>query len=385
MDTALIAAILLCSFLGSFLTLTALRKLALSIGLVDKPDHRKHHAGAVPLVGGLAVFTGVLVGGLALTYIAEFPWYNAALFYGSSGLLVLIGAIDDKLDLSVRARLGAQALAAVVMMFGSGAVIIELGALLDFGAFSFGSVSMGGFGYLFTLLAVVFAINAYNMVDGIDGLIGGMAVSAFLGLGFMFALGGHFLFWFCLLFVAVLLPYLMFNLELLGNHRRVFMGDAGSMFIGFSLIWLLARGTQGGSAAFSPVLALFFVAMPVMDMVGIMLRRVRKGQSPLRPDRDHLHHIFMRAGFDSRQTLALMTLGSFVITGIGVTMEVSGVPQGVMLLVFLGIFAFYNFSLSHIWRILVVFRKLGLVKPLAKTHEFEAPATGVKPNLDKAA
>jgi UDP-GlcNAc:undecaprenyl-phosphate GlcNAc-1-phosphate transferase len=96
------------------------------------------------------------------------------------------------------------------------------------------------------------------------------------------------------------------------------MGDAGSMFFGLSVIWLLTIGTQGESASFRPVTALWICAIPLMDMLAIVMRRYRKGKSPFKPDRGHLHGILQRAGLFSRQTLMLISISSVAMSLIGV-------------------------------------------------------------------
>ena len=129
------------------------------------------------------------------------------------------------------------------------------------------------------------------------------------------------------------------------------MGDAGSMLIGLSVIWLLIVGSQSDSASFRPVTALWVIAIPLMDMVAIMIRRVRKGQSPFMADREHLHHIFLRLGLNSRQSLVVITSLASMLATIGVVGEYLLVPDGVMLLLFLLMFAIYSLSLQYIWRI----------------------------------
>ena len=123
------------------------------------------------------------------------------------------------------------------------------------------------------------------------------------------------------------------------------------MLIGLTVIWLLIIGTQSESASFRPVTALWIIAVPLMDMVAIMIRRIRKGQSPFMADREHLHHIFLRLGLNSRQALvAIATLASMLAT-IGVIGEYLMVPDGVMLLLFLAAFVVYSMTLQYIWRI----------------------------------
>src|SRR5690606_8824505 len=135
------------------------------------------------------------------------------------------------------------------------------------------------------------------------------------------------------------------------------MGDAGSMFIGFAVVWLLVNGTQPGQMAFRPVTALWLIALPLMDMVAIMVRRARKGQSVMKPDREHLHHIFMRAGFSDREALIMITGIALLLAAIGLLGEFFQLPEWFMFTAFIGLFTVYDWGLSHAWRLLVVFRK----------------------------
>ena len=112
---------------------------------------------------------------------------------------------------------------------------------------------------------------------------------------------------FTVLIVVALIPYLIFNLGFCGTrYRKIFMGDAGSMFIGFTVVWLLVTNTQGQSASFRPVTALWIVAIPLMDMAALIVRRIKKGRSPFHADRDHLHHICQRMGYSKIQTLFII-------------------------------------------------------------------------------
>ena len=109
------------------------------------------------------------------------------------------------------------------------------------------------------------------------------------------------------------------------------MGDAGSMFIGLSVIWFLMHATQGEKVAFRPVTALWIIALPLMDMLAIIIRRARKGLSPFVADRDHLHHIFMRIGFSPRKSLLIIVLFSMFMSSIGILGELFLVHESIML------------------------------------------------------
>ncbi|MYM53625.1 undecaprenyl-phosphate alpha-N-acetylglucosaminyl 1-phosphate transferase, partial [Pseudomonas aeruginosa] len=128
---------------------------------------------------------------------------------------------------------------------------------------------------------------------------------------------------------------------------KVFMGDAGSTMIGFTIIWILLETTQGKTHPISPVTALWITAITMMHMVAIMYRRLRKGMSPFSPDRQHIHHLIMRAGFTSRQAFVLITLAAALLALVGVVAEYTRiVPEWVMLILFLVAFFLYGYCIK---------------------------------------
>jgi UDP-GlcNAc:undecaprenyl-phosphate GlcNAc-1-phosphate transferase len=144
-----------------------------------------------------------------------------------------------------------------------------------------------------------------------------------------------------LILATATIPYLIFNLGLASKARKIFMGDAGSMFIGLSVIWLLTMGTQNESASFRPVTALWICAVPLMDMLAIVVRRYKNGKSPFKPDRDHLHHILQRVGYSSRQTLVVISTFAVAMSIIGLVGEYFAIQDVIMLTGFIFIFACY--------------------------------------------
>ncbi len=347
----------LLSGLISLISLVLLRPFARRIRLVDLPDHRKTHKGAIPLTGGLSAFSGLLLAWLiAMPFMQDYGVFLSCAF-----LLVLLGAVDDALDVPAKFRLMAQIALGALLTFGTGVHLESFGDLLGFG-----SIELGWLGPLVTIAAVIGATNAFNMVDGIDGLAGSLSLVSLLSLAVLFGLfgaqGAE-----LVLAVAIavsLVPYLMANLRIPPFRRKIFMGDAGSMFIGFSLVWLLVNGTQPESQAFRPVTALWIIALPLMDMVAIMIRRARKGQSVMKPDREHLHHIFLRAGFTDRQALVIITVVALLLASTGILGEVFQVPEWVMFTAFFALFAGYELALKHCWRLLVLFRHRVEGRPL---------------------
>ena len=332
-------------FIASCLSLFFLRRLANKIKLVDRPNERKLHQGLVPLVGGVSIYFTLM---LALWLKPELL-INSDIYVLCASVLVIMGAIDDKYDVDYRIRLVIQILISCAMIFGAGLSLKSLGGLL-FGH----DLILGPLGYIVTIFAVLGAINAFNMVDGIDGLLGGLTIATFGGLAYIHYIDEQLLLArFCLLMMIVVIPYIILNLGFpFGVSKKVFMGDAGSMLIGFTVIWVLLQGTQGPKAQMNPVTALWLIAIPLMDMTCIMVRRIRKGASPFKPDREHLHHICLRAGLSSHQALVVICGTAVLLAVAGIALEYGSVPEWVSLLLFALVFFLYYQLLNNIWRIL---------------------------------
>lgn len=332
-------------FFSSFATLFLMRKVAKQVGLVDKPNARKLHDGAVPLVGGISI---CLVLAQYLTFkpdTIEHSW----LYLLCICTLTLIGAIDDKIDLSFKIRMGIQALLSIIMMKLAGIELHSLGNM-----FGMGEISLGWIGNILTIFAVIGAINAFNMVDGIDGLLGGLSIVTLGALAYLLKVDSqHGAAYLCIVIIVAMLPYIFMNLGILGRERKVFMGDAGSMMIGFTVIWLLLGVSQTGPAEplMRPVTALWLIALPLMDMTAIMIRRVRRGDSPFKPDREHLHHIFQRLGLGPRQTLVVICTIALAFASFGIYGETTNVPEVVMFGLFIACFFGYATTLAYVWRI----------------------------------
>ncbi|SES68692.1 UDP-N-acetylglucosamine--undecaprenyl-phosphate N-acetylglucosaminephosphotransferase [Thalassotalea agarivorans] len=332
---------LLTSLLLAFLALKALQPIAYDVGLVDRPGSRKNHIGNIPLIGGISIFIGVLVSSsIWLPDTQELRMYLIA-----SGMMVFIGILDDKYDLSVRVRIVGQILIASILIFGVGTYISNLGDL-----FRLGSIDIGLLGVFFTYFAILVLINAFNMIDGIDGLLGMLSLNTLLSITLLLLLSGETSdINFPLIISFAIVPYLAFNLGVSRKDRnKIYMGDAGSMFIGLSVIWLLAKGTQGENASFSPVTALWITALPLMDMLAIVIRRVKKGNSPFKPDRDHIHHILLRSGYTAKQTLFILSVVAVVMSSIGIIGHIYQIHDSLMVSSFILIFILYSRALKYV-------------------------------------
>lgn len=331
---------LLTCFSVSLISVFVLSRLAIKIDLVDAPDHRKIHDGHVPLVGGISIFFGVASAFLLFPVIGQ----QLAALMIASVLIVSIGLLDDHFDIKVRYRLFMQFMAAIVITLGGDMMIESLGV---FG--SEGSLNLGIFALPFTIFSIMVAINAFNFLDGIDGLTGLMFLIALLAMIMCVpsVTGSASAYLIPLLFIVAVIPYMAFNLGLLGKQNRVFLGDAGSMMLGLVIAWLLIRYTQGAGKTFSPVTALWIIAIPLMDMLAIVTRRSRNGKAPFEPDRSHLHHLFMDRGLNDRQALVMIGFASILFASVGVLSEIYAFSQLTMLVAFLIIFFGYYQLMSH--------------------------------------
>lgn len=282
-------------------------KIAPKFGLVDKPDHRKHHDGHIPLAGGIAMFLA-----FTSTLLLLGTDIDTGLIWLGGALLVVVGVWDDLSPLRARYRFSVQILSALVVVL-AGHQILSIGDLFNIGALQLGWLSLP-----FTVFCVLGLINASNMTDGMDGLASAMGMLSALGLVVVATLNSDVIVYERLLiFIGLLAAFSFFNMRLVRSKACVFMGDAGSTFIGYMLAWHFISISQGDTAYLSPVAAGWIYGIPLMDASAVILRRVKNGISPFKSGRDHLHHLLLDRGFSVNATLLVMSLLQLSFVGIG--------------------------------------------------------------------
>ena len=333
MEKALLSAIF--AFALSFALIKIMKPISRRIGLVDKPDARKRHEHAVPLIGGLAIYCTLLIIGLA------FAWegHGARAYLIAAGFITIIGVLDDRFDLSVGLRVLSTFAATGVTMYFGGAIFTNLGNLLGFGDI----VMPLYIAVPFTLIACLGVINSMNMIDGLDGLSSGIAIMAYSSILITLDFSPHML---LLLFtlMGATLAFILFNLQVSVRMQKVFMGDAGSMLIGFSLTIILCYATQttaAGSPRFDPVSGLYFIGLPLIDMVSTVLRRVQKGKNPFKADRTHAHHILLDLGLSPKRVLFILLSVAGLINAMGIVLHYLDIPAWLQFGLFLLLFTFY--------------------------------------------
>lgn len=337
--TPVFVAVALLAFLGSYISIWAFRPVAVAVSLLDTTGGLKHHKGDVPLVGGLAILAGYLFA-LAIHPVFFEPnkWFLIA-----GSVLVIMGSLDDRFLLHPLARLGVQVVVALIAILGAGLAVDTIGA-----PFFTGAIEMSWFAIPFAILVFVGGINAWNMIDGIDGLA---SVQAFIALAFLMVVGGSSAPAVQASLLALLCAigaFFPFNLPIRGLlRRRTFLGDAGSMFLGLAIVWHALALSQGDTAVMSPITALWFVALPVFDVLTTTMRRILKGLSPLTGDRQHLHHLLQDQGLSTVQTLVVLATLTLLCGAIGLSGHFAGVSDGLMFALFASIGAVYFLRVRH--------------------------------------
>ena len=315
-----------------------LRGLACRFGLVDHPGGRKLHAHPTPTLGGVAMFLSV-----ALTmYFEGYFFGNIKILIACSALLVVLGMMDDRFNLPVSLRLMAQVFFSLLVILGAGGMITHLG-----GIFGSGDIQLGLFAVPFSVIALVGGINAMNMIDGADGMAGKMALITTIGTGFIFYVSGEFdilpLTW---AMIGALVGFLIFNSRIFVRRAWVFMGDAGSMWLGLVLGWFMVHVTVGKAGA-EPAIVLWLFGIPLIDTLCVIIRRLKRRVSPFSPDRTHIHHVFEHSGLSVRTTVLLLTLIQTALVGIGVIFYLSQVPAALIFGSFVTLMLFYYYLIQR--------------------------------------
>lgn len=305
----------------------ATASLGARLGLLDRPDARKQHLGDIPLTGGISIFVTLLFG----TFVLGIPPYTYPMLAIACAVFV-VGVFDDLRHISAGTRLLIEFGSGILLATFGGLAIVNVGNLLAMGDIPLLLLSVP-----LTALAVAGLSNAYNMIDGIDGLAASTITLPLLVLYLLALQAGHPMTTTLLLMLVPLVVFLIFNLG--PNNRllpKLFLGDAGSVTLGFLVTASLVYFSQGDQALILPVTALWLVTVPLMDMLVTMLRRFKHGRSLMVADRSHLHHTLMDRGLGSRQTLALLVAYATLCAIIGLVLE--GVPEYLSLLCYFLLF-----------------------------------------------
>jgi UDP-GlcNAc:undecaprenyl-phosphate/decaprenyl-phosphate GlcNAc-1-phosphate transferase len=291
MLVTLFKTLVICFFASIFLT-PIVKKLAFKIGATDKPNHRKVHSRIMPRLGGLAIFLSFVIGMKFFNPIGE---YHLPIMIGSM-IIILTGILDDIKEISPKVKLAGQiAAAAVVVIYG--------GLKVEFINLPFGGII--DFGYLsipLTMIWIIGITNAINLIDGLDGLAGGVSTIALLTIaGMSMVMDNYYVLVVSLIAAASTAGFLFYNF----HPAKIFMGDSGALFLGYIISVLSLLGYKNVTFI-SLVIPVIILGVPISDTFFAIVRRIVNKQPISAPDKSHLHHCLIRAGFTHRQTVLLI-------------------------------------------------------------------------------
>jgi UDP-GlcNAc:undecaprenyl-phosphate GlcNAc-1-phosphate transferase len=326
----------------SALLIVVLKNVAHAWSLVDYPDRRKLHDGVVPLCGGIAIFAAFAMVMLILGNATLLP----LTFWAGLLITMFVGIVDDRNELSAVTRLAAQFVAAIILVNPLSGSTIVTGIALPPALLS---ISFP----LLTVVAILFVvglINSWNMIDGIDGLAGGSAAVALFWLAAIAAWkGAGDLVLPTIVLLAAVGGFLVFNMRSPWLSRaKIFLGDAGSTTLGAVIAYLVTSLSTHSQIAFSVLL--WIVAVPVIDTLSLIVRRLYAGRSPLAADRSHLHHLLLDRSIPPRTTTNII-LGASALCGaigcFGIMIEASNYLMTVALLIPLAVHSGFVFVTSE--------------------------------------
>lgn len=288
-----IIPVLTC-FVVSLLLTPLIKKFAIKVGATDQPDDRKVHKVVMPRMGGLAIFITFILGCLFFipNYLQAWPILIGGI------VIVTVGMLDDLICLSAGKKLLGQIIAATIPVIA--------GVRIDYITIPNGEIiQFGWMAIPITILWIVAIMNAINLIDGLDGLAAGVSSIAILTISILaFSLGNPLSVLLGMILLGSTLGFLVFNFY----PAKLFMGDTGSLFLGYMISVLSIMGLTKSAAIFSLIIPVIILAVPIMDTIFAIVRRIVKKQPLSKPDKYHLHHCMLRLGFSHRQSVIIIYL-----------------------------------------------------------------------------
>jgi UDP-GlcNAc:undecaprenyl-phosphate/decaprenyl-phosphate GlcNAc-1-phosphate transferase len=285
-------ALLIC-FVASIVLTPLVRKLAFKIGATDKPNQRKVHQKVMPRLGGLAIYISFIIGSFII-YPVDSKYFIPLIV--ASSIIVLTGIIDDIREISPKVKLLGQLLAASIVVF-FGEITVETINLPFGGELEFGYLSIP-----LAFLWIIGITNAINFIDGLDGLAAGVSSIVILSIsGVAWMMGDMFVFSICLVLLGSILGFLPYNF----NPAKIFMGDTGSLFLGFMISVLSLLGFKS-MTVISFIVPVIILGVPISDTFFAIIRRLVQKKPLSAPDKSHLHHCLLNLGYSHRKTVLII-------------------------------------------------------------------------------
>lgn len=321
-------------FLISLVSMPIIIAICKKNDLYDYSDERKIHTGKIPRLGGIGIVLGFFVSTvLYLVFTDEINFWETLPLIVAGAIIFIFGLVDDLKNLKAIIKLLAQIVAAVVVTF-SGFRFKQI----------FNWILPLPLSYVLTLGWIIGVVNAYNLIDGLDGLCGSLTFTSAITLGILYVSSGNFESGICFCLAAAILGFLCFNWP----PAKIFMGDSGSQFLGFIISILPLYTTTNDSFEFNKFLIMIVLtAFPVFDTIAAIWRRLRDHKPIMSPDASHLHHKFLNIGFSKTATLYTVLIFQLLVCVSVVAAYYIGRPDGTVLLFVTLLFLLAFFTVMH--------------------------------------
>ena len=334
-----ITKLILCfsiAFGVSLISTPYIKVLAQKIGAIDVPDARRVHDHPIPRMGGLAIFYGFLI---AILCFAKVNTELRGILIGSL-VIIALGIIDDVKQLGAKIKLAVQIFVAIIVV--SHGVVIRYISMPSF-LVEGGILSLGGFAIPITILWIVGVTNAINLIDGLDGLAAGISIISTIPLLVISVLTGEV----GVAFVTAAIAGAGFGFLPHNIHpAKIFMGDTGSTFLGFTIASISIVGLFKSYAVFSVAVPFLMLGLPIFDTLFAIIRRLLRGQSPMHPDRGHVHHRLIDFGFDQKKTVIILLIASSLLSLSALLLWMCGVTRAIILILAVLFLSFLGISLA---------------------------------------
>ncbi|UQB43238.1 hypothetical protein JX580_05015 [Thiomicrospira microaerophila] len=309
-------------------------KWAKPLGLVHTPHLDRHlHKTSIPLTGGVVLFLVLLL--IATPFAFWITELSDNFLYAVIGasILFISGIIDDIKHTSPVTRLIIQIAAASLLVVGGDIYVHSLGSI-----WSSNEILLGDWSKIFTIAAIVTAINAFNMIDGIDGLASGLAMIVLGAILYLNLSNQNSFFVISLIMVSSLIIFFVFNLGIFNSRRKIFLGDSGSTLLGFICAWFLIESSSQSDQTLPPIAVVFILLVPILDIFSVMFARLLNGLSPFKADQNHIHHLMLMFGLSHRKTLVVILILATFFAWIGIYHQTLGISERILFIAFMFMF-----------------------------------------------
>lgn len=303
-------------------------KFAPKIGLIDYPNGHKIHMYPKPSIGGLAIVTTFII-----TSFLFIPLKGLYGFFLGFIIIFIAGLLDDSKDLNPYLKFSFQVFAVFFAVYFSDIKIKTIGDLIGVG-----DINLGVFSTIFTMFCIVGVVNAINMMDGLDGLVGSISSIALAYFAILAYINGQVeIVLISISLMGVIMGFLKYN----WHPAKIFMGDSGSLPIGFVLAYISIALTQTSNSRVPPVVPLIILSLPIVDTITLIIKRIARHQNPFRADKSHIHHNLLKLGLNKSKSVISLLIVTAVFSIFSITGTLLKIPDYYFFMVFVFFFLVY--------------------------------------------